>query len=112
MKSIQTWLSEYGESHQNPTNKQVHFICVPFIFLTIVGLFYSIKLPLELPAIGQLTVAHILLLLVAIYYFTLSKSAQLYLPCTTGPFISNKVGLALAAVLMAVASQVNTSKPY
>ncbi len=32
---MQEWLDAYGESHQNPTNKRIHWVCVPLIFLTI-----------------------------------------------------------------------------
>lgn len=42
MKTIQEWFDEYGESHQNPTNKLFHWICIPLIFFSIVGLFWSI----------------------------------------------------------------------
>ena len=71
MKSIDQWLSEYGESHQNPTNKMVHFVCVPVIFFTVVGLLYCI--PLFTLSSGYLiTVAHVVTLLVAIYYCFLS----------------------------------------
>ena len=42
MKSIQTWFDEYAGSHQNHTNKIFHFICVPLIFFSIVGLFVTI----------------------------------------------------------------------
>jgi hypothetical protein len=42
MRKIDALLSEYGESHQNPTNKFIHWICVPLIFLSIVGLLASI----------------------------------------------------------------------
>lgn len=42
MRKIDRLLSEYGESHQNPTNKLIHWICVPAIFLSIVGLIWSI----------------------------------------------------------------------
>lgn len=42
MKSIQTWFDEYAESHQNHTNKIFHFICVPLIFFSIVGLLVTI----------------------------------------------------------------------
>ena len=42
MKKIDELLSEYGESHQNSTNKAIHWICVPLIFLSIVGLLASI----------------------------------------------------------------------
>ncbi|WP_421753492.1 DUF962 domain-containing protein [Croceimicrobium sp.] len=42
MKSIQTWFDEYAVSHQNPTNKLIHFICVPSIFFSIVALLAAI----------------------------------------------------------------------
>lgn len=71
MKSIDQWLSEYGESHQNPTNKMVHFVCVPVIFFTVVGLLYCI--PLFTLSSGYLiTVAHVVTLMVAVYYCLLS----------------------------------------
>lgn len=44
-KSIQQWLDEYGESHQNRTNKIIHWICVPQIFLVIMGLIWIIPVP-------------------------------------------------------------------
>jgi uncharacterized membrane protein YGL010W len=42
MRSAQSWFDEYGESHQNSTNKLIHWICVPSIFFTVIGLFYII----------------------------------------------------------------------
>lgn len=42
MKSINTWFSEYGESHQNPINKAIHWICVPLIFFSIIALLSAI----------------------------------------------------------------------
>ncbi len=42
MKSIQIWFDEYAESHQNHTNKMFHFICVPLIYFSVVGLLVSI----------------------------------------------------------------------
>ena len=74
MKTIDQWLNEYGESHQDETNKTIHWICVPTIFFTIVGLFYSIKLPLQLAPALQLNVAMLLVLIVTVYYFSLSKT--------------------------------------
>lgn len=72
MKSIQTWLDEYGVSHQNPTNKTIHWICVPLIFFSVVGLLHSIKLPVALTETIQLSVAMIVLVAVVIYYMVLS----------------------------------------
>ena len=74
MKTINQWLDEYGESHKNETNKTIHWVCVPTIFFTIVGLFYCIKLPLQLAPTLQLNVAIILVLLVTLYYLSLSKT--------------------------------------
>ena len=74
MKTIDQWLTEYGESHQDETNKTIHWICVPTIFFTIVGLFYCIKLPAQLTPSVQLNVAMILILLVTVYYLSLSKT--------------------------------------
>ncbi|MCZ1178185.1 DUF962 domain-containing protein [Acinetobacter pittii] len=38
MKSISEWFDEYSESHQNPTNKQIHWLCVPAILFSIIGI--------------------------------------------------------------------------
>jgi uncharacterized membrane protein YGL010W len=73
MKTIHQWLNEYGESHQNHTNKTIHWICVPAIFFSITGLLYSIKLPFIISGI-QLNVAMVVLALVTLYYILLSKT--------------------------------------
>jgi uncharacterized membrane protein YGL010W len=73
MPTIHQWLAEYGESHKNETNKTIHWICVPTIFFSIVGLLYSIRLPF---VIGNLTVnvAMIAMAGMIIYYISLSKT--------------------------------------
>lgn len=42
MKTLEQWFSEYAVSHQNPKNKAIHYVCVPAIFFSIVGLLMSI----------------------------------------------------------------------
>jgi uncharacterized membrane protein YGL010W len=42
MRNIQQWFDEYGISHQNATNKLIHWVCVPVIFFSIIGLLASI----------------------------------------------------------------------
>lgn len=71
MKTVNQWLNEYGESHKNETNKSIHWICVPAIFFSITGLFYSIPLPWMISGL-QVNVAMVLILLVTLYYFRLS----------------------------------------
>jgi uncharacterized membrane protein YGL010W len=45
MRTLQQWLDEYGVSHQNKTNKMVHWICVPAIVFSLIGLLVSIPFP-------------------------------------------------------------------
>jgi len=42
MKTAQQWFDEYAISHQNETNITIHFICVPAIFFSVIGLLMSI----------------------------------------------------------------------
>ena len=46
MKTIHDWFNEYGESHQNKTNKLIHWICIPLIFWSIIALLSLIPDPL------------------------------------------------------------------
>jgi uncharacterized membrane protein YGL010W len=76
MRKIDVLLEEYGESHQNATNKAIHWICVPLIFFSVVGLIASIP-PGPVQAIfGEgnpyANWATIVLIFVIAYYITLS----------------------------------------
>ncbi len=42
MRTTEQWFDEYAVSHQNTTNKSIHYICVPAIFFSIIGLLMSI----------------------------------------------------------------------
>lgn len=42
MQSAQQWFDEYAVSHQNKTNKLIHYICVPAIFFSVFGLLMTI----------------------------------------------------------------------
>ncbi|MDD0852072.1 DUF962 domain-containing protein [Halobacteriovorax sp. GB3] len=42
MKTLDQWLSEYGESHQNTTNRLIHKICVPAITWSLLALLWKI----------------------------------------------------------------------
>ena len=45
MRTVEQWFGEYGESHRNPRNELLHFICVPAIVLTVIGFLWSIPVP-------------------------------------------------------------------
>ncbi|WP_299526698.1 DUF962 domain-containing protein [uncultured Lutibacter sp.] len=42
MKTLQQWFDDYAISHQHKTNQSIHYICVPAIFFSIIGLLMSI----------------------------------------------------------------------
>ncbi len=77
MKTLDQWFDEYGVSHQNPTNKAIHYVCVPAIFFSIVGLLMSIPstvvsnlTKLNAPIVENW--AFVVLIFVIIFYVRLS----------------------------------------
>ena len=44
-RTIHQWIEEYGQSHQNPTNKAIHWVCVPLIMLSLLALISLIPFP-------------------------------------------------------------------
>ncbi len=84
---MQNWLDEYAESHQNSTNKIVHWICVPLIMFSILGLFWLVKFNLGLPeAYSQYqNLASILIILALLFY------ARISIPMAVGMLVVTAV---------------------
>ncbi|MBD1388451.1 DUF962 domain-containing protein [Neiella sp. HB171785] len=72
---LQQLLDEYGDSHQNATNKLIHWLCVPVIFFTVVALVWSLPFPLKVHP--WLNWATVILVPVLIYYWRLSPMLML-----------------------------------
>lgn len=73
MKTIHQWLAEYGESHQNKTNKTIHWICVPLIMFSLVGLLWSIPTPELFNTFGfPVNFGTLFILFALLYYLMLS----------------------------------------
>ncbi|GJI99129.1 hypothetical protein RugamoR57_58470 [Duganella caerulea] len=82
-RTIDTLLAKYSESHLNPTNEVIHFVCVPIIVFTLLGLLWAAH-PLLAVAV---TLASL------VYYFKLSK------PFAVGMLLMSTLMLALLAAL-------------
>ena len=41
-RPIDVLLAQYADSHRNPTNELIHFVCVPLIVFTLLGILWSI----------------------------------------------------------------------
>ena len=73
MKPVQQWINEYAESHQNPINVKIHWICVPLIMLSLLGLLWPIQFTF-ISSSNYFNATTILIAAVSIYYFRLSIS--------------------------------------
>lgn len=75
MRTVAVWLGEYGASHENPTNKRLHWICVPLIVLTLFGLLASLPVPrLFSDLTAWLNWATVFAAATLLYYFALSPA--------------------------------------
>jgi uncharacterized membrane protein YGL010W len=75
MRSVADWLGEYGQSHTNPTNKLLHWICVPVIVLAVMGLLWSVPVPSAFAAVSPwINWATLVALIAIVYYAALSFS--------------------------------------
>lgn len=93
-KTIHDWFNEYGESHQNPTNKLIHWVCVPSIFFSIVCLFSLVSVA------GILNLAGVLMIFATVFYARLSPKIAIglllfYIVCFLGAIALSHLPLAL-----------------
>lgn len=75
MKTVDQWLDEYGESHKNATNKAIHWVCIPVIMFSILGLLWVIPTPAvfkELLPYNILNWGSIAMVLALVFYLRLS----------------------------------------
>jgi len=84
-RTIDVLLDQYSDSHRNPTNELIHFVCVPVIVFTLLGILWSIHAALAVAAVVAALV----------YYFRLSP------PFAFGMVLMSAVMLALLALMPA-----------
>jgi len=107
MKTLTAWLDEYSESHRDPLNKNIHWICVPVIYFSVFGALYALHpwaawaamavalvfyAPLSLSlATGMLILTVAMLGLISIIPNILIVSAVLFVLAWIGQFYGHKV---------------------
>lgn len=82
MKSLSNWLGEYGTTHQNPINQQLHKICVPLIVWSLIGLLNHLQILFDFDFNGtviRVTWAHILCLAGLGFYTALSLRVAFFM---------------------------------
>jgi uncharacterized membrane protein YGL010W len=108
MRKIDNLFNRYGESHRNPTNKAIHWICVPlitwsllaalwawtpiavYVLISLAVVFYvSLSLPI---AIGMLGVSgFIVLTLTVVTEHLLIVAIVVFAAAWIGQFIGHKI---------------------
>ena len=93
MRSIESWLSEYGESHTDSTNKAIHWICVPSIMFSILGLLSMVTLEplgmtLEFAGYNWLSLGSVLILGAMIFYLMQSFTLAFGMIVITGTMLA------------------------
>jgi uncharacterized membrane protein YGL010W len=84
-RTIDALLAQYAESHQHPTNELIHFVCIPVIVFSLLGILWAIS-PLIALIVAEAAVW---------YYVRLSR------PFALGMFIMSTVMLGLLLALPA-----------
>lgn len=77
MRNLQQWVGEYSESHRNPRNKLIHWICVPLIVWSVTALLWVIPVPIPGTELTHGGVALGVALLALAFYATLSRRLAL-----------------------------------
>jgi uncharacterized membrane protein YGL010W len=74
-RPVDIYFDKYAESHQNHTNKLIHWVCVPLIIFSILGLVWAIPFP-YIKFLGQyngyFNWASFLIAICIYYYYKLS----------------------------------------
>ena len=69
-RPVDRFLGNYSEDHRHPTNRLIHWVCVPLIVWTVIALLWVIPVP---PTIGRPGLwAGIALVFASMYYIKLS----------------------------------------
>jgi uncharacterized membrane protein YGL010W len=77
-KSADQWLAEYGACHHNTANEVIHWICIPAITLSLLGLLWSVPMPAALGSAGiYLNLASLFIVVAMIFYLRLSPPLAL-----------------------------------
>lgn len=73
--AIKKLLREYGSSHQNQKNINIHLICVPAILFSILGLLSKISIPFSYINGGQISLMVVAIIFLLGYYLYLKENA-------------------------------------
>jgi len=104
-REVDTLFDQYAESHQNPTNELIHWVCVPLIIFSLLGMVWSVPFP-HLGFLGKfngfVNWASFLIAFAGYYYYRLSPMLS---------YLMILVVFAMAAVILQLEQWALTGGP-
>lgn len=96
LRPVDVYFAKYAESHRNPANKLIHWICVPLIVFSLFGLIWAIPFP-HLEFLGRyngyVNWASFLIAFTIYYYYKLSPVLSYAMLIIIMVFSAGVVGL-------------------
>ncbi|MFM6953742.1 MAG: DUF962 domain-containing protein [Sphingobacteriaceae bacterium] len=96
LRPVDVYFEKYAESHQNHTNKTIHWVCIPLIVFSLFGLVWAIPFP-ELGFLGKyngyVNWASFLIAFSIYYYYRLSPVLSYVMLLIMFAFAAGIVGL-------------------
>lgn len=80
MRSVNDWFGSYSRDHRNPTNRAIHWLCVPVILWCVIALLWLVPVPDWLGRAGFW--AAVAMFGAFLFYFRMSRSLGLAMALT------------------------------
>lgn len=112
-RRVDQLLTRYGESHQNPRNEVIHFIAIPLIMLSLVGMLFALHPYVAYAFIAASMVYYARLSLVFLLTMVLWSLITLALVLAMGPQVL-QISIAIfigAWVLQFIGHKIEGKKP-
>lgn len=112
-RQVDHLLAHYGQSHQNPKNELIHFIAIPLIMLSLIGLLFAAHSYLAYAFVAASMVYYARLSLVFLAAMLLWSLASFALVFAMGPLVL-PISLALfvgAWILQFIGHKMEGKKP-
>lgn len=69
-EKLSNWFALYSDNHQIPVNKKIHYVCVPLIFFSVLGMLSLIKIPVDARIIQPFNIGlHVVFLAAALLFY-------------------------------------------
>lgn len=96
MRKLDTLLNQYGETHQNPVNKAIHWVCVPLIMWSALAAMWILS-PIATCILVSLALVYYARMSLAMAVGMLAMAALMIIPV---PLLGERALLIAAAVFV------------